>query len=272
MLIPSFEPGQDSPRTPDGHTFHEDRCQQWVTTGREHAAQLLSLAGSAARPAPVRHETVHDPVEWPFGRFMSAWLDETTMPRVLRHLPEAGFFIRLLEQAFAPELRERPDRALLLAGDSRLEVSLTNDALQIQLLTISDYSMVRHHALMLFEATLWLEEPARSGWLALYDELAGTPDTRPGLDDVAAIEAGAFEDFAALAARTLEADGGESVLADTQALRRVIAYQRCAAIAIGLLWRDFRNLTLDEQTAWHAEHLAQGYLDPDYLTEAWVSA
>lgn len=271
MPAPSSEPRLGRPATPDAHTFHEDRCQQWVATARRHAEELLSLAGAAACPAAVRQETVHDPAAWPFGRFMSAWLDETSVPRVLRHLPDAAFFIRLLEQAFAPELHKRADRALLLAGDSRLEVSLSNDALQIQLRTIPEYSMVRHHALMLFEATLWLEEPARTGWLALYDELAGTPDTRPGLDEVAAIEAGAFEDFTALAARTLEADGGESLIADTQALRRVLAYQRCAATAIGLLWRSFRDLSVAERTAWHAEQLEHGYLDPDYLTEEWMS-
>jgi hypothetical protein len=269
-FLPDSTPGR--PATPDAHTFHEDRCHQWVATARRHAAELLLLAGTAARPAAVRHETVHNPAAWPFGRFMSAWLDETAEPRVLRHLPDAGFFMRLLEQTYAPELRSRPDRALLLAGDTRLEVSLTNDALQIQLQTIPDYSMVRHHALMLFEATLWLEEPARSGWLSLYDELAGTPETRPGLDEVAAIEAGAFDDFTALSARTLEADGGESLLADTEALRRVLSYQRCAATAVGLLWRGFRDLSSTERTAWHAEHLAQGYLDPNYLTEEWKTA
>ena len=45
-----------------------------------------------------------------------------------------------------------------------------------------------------------------------------------------------------------------------------------AATGIGLLWRTFRALPEAERGAWHAKHLAHGYLDPDYLNEEWRSA
>src|ERR1700761_2012366 len=227
-----IDPAPDAAHGP--YVFTEERARAWTQKGYQRAAELLPLAGPAARPSALRHETVTDPGRWPYGRFMGAWLDETEEPRVLRHLPEVDFFMRLLALAYQPVLSSRDDRRAVLAGSSRLEMSLTNDALQIQLVTLNPgYSMIRHHALMLFEAALWLEEPERSVWLGLYDDLVtavdASPQGRPDIDQLAAVEAGAFADFTELAPRTVAADDASALLADAGLLKRVLDYQRYAA-------------------------------------------
>jgi hypothetical protein len=261
---------------PGPHVFTEERARAWTQKGCQRAAELLPLAGEAARPAAVRHETVTDPGRWPYGRFMGAWLDESEQPRVLRHLPEADFFMRLLGLAYQPVLSGRADRRAVLAGSSRLEMSLTNDALQIQMVALDHgYSMVRHHALMLFEAALWLDEPERLAWLGLYDDLVtavdASPGGRPDLEQLAQIEAGAFADFTELAPCTVAAEDAAALLADRDRLGRVLDYQRCAAVAIGLLWRAYRELPAGERQAWHRDHLSTGYLRPDYLEKEWMT-
>lgn len=267
-----------TPDAPPGpHVFTEERARAWTQKGCQRAAELLPLAGEVARPSALRHEAVTDPGRWPYGRFMGAWLDESEQPRVLRHLPEVDFFMRLLMLAYQPVLSGHADRRAVLAGSSRLEMSLTNDALQIQLVTLDPgYSMVRHHALMLFEAALWLDEPERSVWLGLYDDLVtavdASPEGRPDLDELAEIEAGALADFTELAPRTVAAGDAAALLGNPDRLRRVLDYQRCAAVAIGLLWRAYRELPADERQAWHREQLCTGYLRPDYLEKEWMAS
>jgi hypothetical protein len=256
--------------------FTNERSRLWTEKGCRRASELLPLAGDVARPAAVDHETVTDPGQWPYGRFMGAWLDASGEPRVLKHLPEVGFFMELLGLAYAPVLEGRADRRAVLAGSSRLELSLTNDALQIQLVTLDHgYSMIRHHALMLFEATLWLDEPDRSVWLELYDDLVtfvdSSPGGRPDLAELADIEAGAFADFRELAPLSTAARDAAALLADTDCLRRVLEYQRYAAVAIGLLWRGYRAVPAEQRRRWHQEQLSVGYVQPDYLEREWMS-
>ena len=259
--------------TPGVHVFTEERAQAWTEKGLRCAERLLPLVGVAA----VRHEAVTDPDAWPCGRFMVVWPDQYTQPRVLRHLPEVAFFMRLLVKAYRPLLDGHPRRRAALAGMSRLEMSLTSAALQLQLVTLeSGYSMVRHHALMLFEATLWLDEPQRSVWLDLYNDMVALVDAGPGgrpdLDALAEIERGAFADFAELAPATVAARDAEVLLADSSGvLQRILDYQRCAAAAIGLLWRTYRALPGWQRTQWHRAELSTGYLRPGYLETEWMA-
>jgi hypothetical protein len=135
--------------------------------------------------------------------------------------------------------------------------------------------MIRHHALMLFEATLWLDEPDRSVWLGLYDDLVTAIDSSPGgrldLAELAELEAGAFADFRELAPLSTAPRDAAALLADTGCLRRVLEYQRYAAVAIGLLWRGYRAVPAEQQRRWHQEHLSVGYVQPDYLEKEWTS-
>ncbi len=248
----------------------------WVDKGRRLSIPLLELAGPVADPATVIPQVVEKESERLYGNFMLAWLDNSSDPRVVNHLPDAAFFLQLLDLTYGPVFELRPELRSLLSGTSRPEMSLTNDVLQIQLRTVQgNYSMIRHHALMLFYAALWLDEPERSGWLDLYDQLVthvdGRPEGRPSLEQIGSTESGAFEDFAALSGRTLTDPEARQLMNDPEALQRIVDYQLYAAVAIGLLWREYRALPEELQEGWHREQLSRGYVSPDYLEDNWLN-
>lgn len=251
------------------------QSRAWVGKARARAEELLALAGPVADPSPVRPSREADPADWAFGNFMLAWLDPEPSPRLVHHLPDAAFLLQLLHRTYAPTLAARPDLAVLLTDDSRPEMSLTNDVLQIQLHDLGDrYSMIRHHALMLFYAALWLDEPRRSQWLDLYDQLVTQIDTsergRPDLAELRRIEADAFRDFGRLAEQSLDPAGAQELLEHPTALADILDYQLCAAAAIGLLWRDYRELPEADRESWHREQLSERYLQLDYLEKDWT--
>jgi hypothetical protein len=273
--VASSPPSSTSSSAPTSAPVRDADVTAWVTKARERSTHLLSLAGTVADPAEVVGVTVNDPNQWAFGNFMLAWLEGGVSPREVRHLPDASFFLDLLRVAYAPVLAEHPEYVTLLTDSSRPEMSLTNDVLQIQLDGLVDgYSMVRNHALMLFTAALWLEEPQRSLWLALYDDLVtwvdSRPEGRPDLETLARVEKAAFEDFVALAPRTLDAESARALLADTDALENILGYQLYAAVAIGLLWRDYRSMPEDQRDEWYRLELSERYADPEYLTTKWM--
>lgn len=237
---------------------------------------MLSLAQPIANPSPVEASLTADSADWAFGNFMLAWLDAEPSPRLIRHLPDASFFLSLLRITYAPVLEAHPQFAVLLEDRSRPEMSITNDVLQIQLNgLVEGYSMIRHHALMLFTAALWLDEPQRTGWLALYDELVtyadSLPGGRPSLTELARIERQGFEDFVTLAPRTLNPDDAEMLLGETETLKDIVGYQLYAAVAIGLLWREYRALDENEQDAWYRTQLSHLYVTDNYLEEIWTA-
>lgn len=254
----------------------DDLASAWTAKAGKQAGRLLRLAGDVADPAPVEHRRVDDSAQWPFGRFMLAWLDASGAPRLVRHLPDDSFFLRLLALAYEPVLSRRPDLAGLLRDDSRFEMSITNDVLQIQLRGLDDgYSMIRHHALMLLNAALWLDEPRRTQWLDLYDELLRyldeRPEGRPDLDELARVEARAFDDFRALRADSLDEAKAGALAAGPAAAADIIGYLRYAGAAIALLWRQYRDLAPGARDEWHRRHLAELYRRPDYLRQEWMA-
>ncbi len=269
---PPEQPSSDSVTT---SPITDADVEAWVAKARKRSEHLLSLAGPLADPAEVVGVTVTDPSQWAFGNFMLAWLDASVTPRCVRHLPDASFFLRLLERAYAPVLESREEYSALLRGTSRPEMSITNDVLQIQLSGLVDgYSMIRNHALMLFAAALWLDEPERSTWLALYDDLVTFVDSssegRPDLVRLAQIEERAFADFVALAPRTLDEESARDLLDDEAALADILSYQLYAGVAIGLIWRDYRDVPEGERDAWFRRELSERYGKTDYLTTKWM--
>jgi hypothetical protein len=268
-------PSPLSATVPPARIVSDELAEGWAAKATRLSEPLISLAGPVGDPAPVSATTVTDSAEWMFGNFMLAWLDSTPNGRFVRHLPDASFFLQLLRRTYSGVFDARPDLEVLLDDDSRPEMSVTNDVLQIQLRSLEPgYSMIRHHALMLFTAALWLDEPRRSQWLDLYDSLVTyvdeRPQGRPSLEELAQVEAGAFADFVELAPQTLDAESASALLASEHALDRILDYQLYAAVAIGLEWRDYRDLSPDDQQAWFREHLSELYLRPDYLEQKWT--
>lgn len=249
----------------------------WVAKAAELSLPLLRLAGSNADPSPVVSRIEPVASRRLFGDLMVAWLGDTSdSPRVVHHLPDGSFFLEILKRCYDPILTRRPDLAEILNDYGRLEMSVTNDTLQIQLPTIPAYSMVRHHALMLFHAVLWLEGPSRSVMLDLYDEIAGYvfdgPQPAPTVDELAEIEALNQVEMKALSTTSLDPDAADELLRSPTGLRRVYDNHLCAGAAIGLLVREFRSTPQKQREAWQRVQLADGYVDPDYLHDMWTRA
>jgi hypothetical protein len=247
----------------------------WVAKAARMSAPLLALAGSNADPAPVVSRIELVPEDRLFGDLMVAWPGDTSdNPRVVHHLPDGSFFQQLLQRCYAPILKRRPDLAAVLDDYSRLEMALTNDTLQIQLPTIPGYSMVRHHALMLFHAILWLADAKRPSMLALYDEVAGYvfEGSRPTIEQLAEIERLNGAHMVALASRSLDPQAADQLLNSPAELGRIYDGQLCAGAAIGLLWREFRALPVEQREPWQRTQLSEGYVDPEYLHRSWTEA
>lgn len=271
----SAAPARSQPETVEPRPISDRDAELWAEKGRVLAQRPLELAGPVANRAPVVPLTVMDHGEWPYGNFMVGWLDRRPEGRWIRHVPDASFFLQLLGRAYGPVLERRPDLAEVLTDQSRLEMSVTNDVLQIQLDGLDEgYSMIRHHALMLFFSALWLDEPRRSQWLELYDELVNHADSRPGgrpgLEELARTESEAFRDFVSLAPRTLTPAAAQVLLADDSVLGPILDYQLYAAVAIGLLWREYRALPEAQREDWQQEQLSNRYLRSDYLEQNWM--
>ena len=260
---------------PPTFPIHDTDVRHWLAKGRAASEPLLAHAGAAAHPGPVgtRVAALEDAV---LGGFMPCWPEDLGATRVIHHLPDAGFFLALLERAYSPVLAKRPELRSLLYDGSRVEIAFTNDVLQAQLRgEWQPYSMIRHHALMLFHGLLWLDEPARAGWAALYQAVAEYTVSRPGGAPpprrLADVEAAAFADFERLAPRTSDPVQAADLLDDDRALAAVVEYQLLASTAVFLLWRDHQNQPEQRRLSWQHHELAHGYGRPDYLTRRWAA-
>jgi hypothetical protein len=248
--------------------------QRWIAKAQQRVAPLreaiAAVGGSSRR---VRARCVPDLGEAAFGNFMLSWPEQDGDDMILNHLPDGAFFLQLLRLAYRPVMERRPHlRACLLDG-SRLELAFTNDVLQVQAAgPPGPYSMVRHHALVLHAATHWLDEPARSRWLELYEALAATMMARrsapPSAGELRDIEGSAFADMRAYAGQTLEHTEAAALLADPVMLGGIADYQVMAATAIAVLERDRLSRRRDAAADWVANQLAAATRD-DYLLEAW---
>jgi hypothetical protein len=85
------------------------------------------------------------------------------------------------------------------------------------------------------------------------------------------VETGAFEDFVELAPRTLTAADAQALFDSPSLLDRILAYQLHAGVAIGLLWREYREIPEHDREAWQRDQLSERYLRLDYLEQNWES-
>jgi hypothetical protein len=249
--------------------------QGWLMKARAASEALLEHAGKAAHPGLVTTRLVDGLHEAAFGNFMLCWPEDRGGDRVIHHLPDAGFFLTLLEKAFAPVLAGRSELRELIYDGSRIEVAFTNDVLQAQLRgDWEPYSMIRHHALMLFHGLLWLDEPVRSRWVELYEALAEHVVARdggpPSILRLAEAEATAFADFTRLAGRTHDPADAAALLDDEQELAVVLEYQVLAAMAVLVLWRDYQRQPEERRISWQHNEIAEGYGRQDYLERRWT--
>lgn len=243
-------------------------ASSWIAKAQPLVRPLLELPGAPAAPAPVLAVAAHAVADGPLGGFMLTWPEAQPDWQEIHYLPNGQFFLRLLERVYEPILTDRPHLRSLLGNRSRLEMAVTNDVLQVQLVAgANTFSMIRHHALMLFEATLWLEPTSRSRWLELYDAAAdlvmADRTVTPSLRELAEIEAAGYSVMRRCALRSI--DDSTELLSDP-VLDSVATYQLWAAAAVGALSRDYASRGGASEAMWHAGQLAQ-YQQADYLRD-----
>lgn len=255
----------------EGHrgTISPADATNWVTTATAHVNSLLRLPGVPAAPKPVRTAAAPSAHAGLYGSFMLTWPEVYEDRSVINHLPSGDFFLHVLAQAYEPILRQRPDLRTLLSDRTRLELALTNDVLQVQLIEgPGAYSMIRHHSLMLFEATLWLPRLPRRQWLDLYTlaaKLAHSDRTRtPSKGELSEIEGSAFEVMRQKAEQSADPEGMHELTLDP-AISSFLEYQMWATAALGALTRDYVSHE-GERSVWHARNLAD-YPNPEFLLD-----
>lgn len=245
-------------------------AEGWARKATPFVQNLLLLPLAKTAPSPVetvRHSQIAD---GPFGGWMLTWPEAAPGRQLINHLPDGSLFISLLGRVYAPILGKRPWLEPILTDRSRLEMAVTNDVLQVQLLPCeSHYSMIRHHALMLFEATLWLDNVSQLAWMELYGAAAGLAmegrRSVPSRNELVDIEAAGFDVMSETAALTTESAFTDDLLASPR-LSPLITYQLWATAALGALCRDYVAQHSGTGLAWHDKQLGL-YRDEEYLMD-----
>jgi hypothetical protein len=247
--------------------------RQWSMAVAPEVVRLLALPHAPAAPSEVAlvgHEAV---AEGPYGGWMLTWPepDPANDRQVIHHLPDGRCFVALLHRTYDPVLRSSPHLGAILDDRSRLEMAVTNDTLQVQLVPGEPpYSMIRHHALMLYEAALWLPSTQRDAWLTLYDEMASVAlherGAVPSTAELADVEAAGFAAMRELAPLTFHPED-RAALFEQPLVEPIVRFQVWAAAAVGVLRRDHEaSGVAGDPDAWHDRQLGR-YQEPDYLDD-----
>lgn len=224
---------------------------------QERADALGAYAGTQSNTVRVRvarengvswdttHVSVHvGNVPGEYGPLMPAWPVVVGGQHEVRCLGEWRGYLELLRDTYSQVSDKAGSLLDTMAGRSdRVAVGVMNDVLQVQMPSVlaSQYSMIRHHAIMLLVATEWLPDERRPFWRDVYGELAdavfGAPST--SLDalegTIAEVENEGLEGL-----RSFPSDS-------TDACRQKIErYLLMAGAAVGLVYRKLER----EQWTW----------------------
>jgi hypothetical protein len=233
----------------------------WAAKAQRLARPLLCLPHSPSAATRIDLFAHDDADDSEYGEWMLSWPEQQKDRQVLHHLTDGSAFLGLLADVYAPVLSSRPALRRVLNNRSRLEMSITNDVLQLQLTPVTGhYCMIRHHSLMLFESILWLDPASRAGWGELctltadvvMEERAAAPSTQE-LDD---IENAGFECMRTV---RLASDTESELRSLTRSggLEPVAEYLRWATVGIAVLWRDWAAREIPTEMDWHDRQLAR---------------
>jgi hypothetical protein len=160
----------------------QDAANEIVRAARPHAAALLGPSGSSPEALRVTAKRVH-PAASKGGSLIPAWPVHGSDGSVtIEFVEDWGALLAGWRAAVGEPADMAVDIDALVESRERLWIGIANDVLQ---LFVPDppagtYSMVRHHALMLAAATLWLGSDRVSRWRAAYEMAARTFLTRSG--------------------------------------------------------------------------------------------
>lgn len=181
-----------------------------------------------------------DPDQGLHGPFMLTWFEDRVSRPKIYYLREHAFYLSLSEMCFQITVGSSEVVRESLADGSRMRLAVTNDVLQVMAPTPpGKYSMVRHHALMLLAATLWLPEAQRARWLTIYDaSLAAVLGELQTTSDVGklllGVESTAFDVFKS--GRTLgTGEHGLVGAIGSEALSNIARYMLYSNAAVGIL-------------------------------------
>jgi hypothetical protein len=190
-------------------------------------------------------------------------------------------FLRLYERLLE-ELPPADGRFRTVVEDgSRLRVAVTNDVLQVLSPGPSGhYSMIRHHALVLLAAHLWLPAAQQPLWASLYRASVGPAaqryrasaafgSPRPYLDRLERHAFAALDELALPAAHP-RWDG--EVGARDARVRLVLDYMHAANAAVAVLLDRFEAVAPKDRTRWLQRELATAYRADEFLVNWWCAA
>ena len=145
-----------------------------VAAARPHA--VAALADMATPPALRVAVELVEPATNPGGSLIPAWpVVQPDGSVLIRFVRDWGVMLAAWRE-LAVAAGSDPDQLdALVRGGERLWIGIANDVLQMYVPTPppATYSMVRHHALMLAAATLWLGPERAERWRAAHARVAG---------------------------------------------------------------------------------------------------
>ncbi len=245
-------------------------------------ARPLALSAMGARgaqklgggPLPVSTILVEDLRKAPYGLFMSAWPQWHGDHVYIYYLQDWTLSIALQHKVFGFAWKAEPALERAFYDRSRLEVGIMNDVLQCFVLDppAGTYSMIRHHALMLFEATLWLEPEKKTRWVTLYKNIAvRAQETWPRENLQQYLqnrETVAFEIFQERREESLVPRQLQQLLSNPEVVKPVLDYLEAAAVAVGVLAWGYSRVIPEEQDQWLRQHIWEHHRHSDYQLAA----
>jgi hypothetical protein len=262
---------------PASGILQQEIAQRWIDEVRPLAVALLRDQDRSGASSVNLRACGRDPLGAPHGTLMLTWPVRDGREAVINHLVDCRPFLRL----YARLLDELPDAGgsyrTVIEDASRLRIAVTNDVLQVLAPgPTHDYSMIRHHALMLLAAHRWLPAGQQPRWARLYHASVGPAarryqasadfqNPRRYLDD---LERRGFAALDELADPPVSPACGDDPDAD-QPLRPALDYMHAANAAVAVLMDDHDATPSEDRTRWLRQELAVGYRMEDYLLDRW---
>lgn len=220
------------------------------------AALANDIVTDDLSPLPVKAIVIDSLEDTPFGLFMGAWPTRGSKGVEIYSLPNWGFFLALLE-ASLEAIKPSTELEKMVMNRSRIWIGIMNDVLQC---FVNDppkgtYSMIRHHALMLLSATLWLPDDWQRAWFGIYEASAQWAQSHwtisGSLDTFLwTIETQAFEAFRKLAALSVSQSDWKWIEDFSPEIGHIFTYFQATCVAVAPLSREYHALSPVHRIDW----------------------
>ena len=253
------------------------RVAGWIGEVTPKAIELVNWMGPVVDASvTVRARPTRDFSLAPYGPFMLSWFEGHRPDPMIHYLTDYRIYFALCHWCFRGFGIDSMVASRALSNLTRLRIAVTNDVLQVMSPTAPGrYSMIRHHALMLFTATRWLSSRQRSTWLAVYTQaaaalcrqgVAGGGDLRECLDRV---EDDAMEAFAEYRSSASDLAAARRLFQSSDAgMRRIADYLLYTHAAVWLVDERYRRALASgwSERSWVAAEICR-YRSDGYLLE-----